>query len=225
MKLQQTIALAAAVTLVFLGTASGQETIHVTFDGPPQMPPGSARPWSLYSESQVGISTLSGVFTRRWSGDPVFPDDGSAYIQPRGSEMLFFTYKGGRTFTPVSVDLALYSTGSLEPVTIQFVGHGYSLSQIIATTQFVVGSAVDSEGRPAFQTFNFGPEFRDVFYLSVAPNGPVWSLDNLVVIPEPSTGALFALGALAFCLLRCRFTRSSPRDTRASATGWRPRRS
>jgi hypothetical protein len=207
---------ALAVLLASLGITCAQGTIHVTFDGPPDMPPGSSLQWGLYSESGVGTHALSGYFMRRWSGAPLFPDNGTAYIQPSGGDELFFDYWGsGKRFAAVSVDLALYSASSLDPVTVQFVASGYRRgTDIIATTQFTVSGAVDSQGRPLFQTFYFPPEFTGMYYLSVMPTAPLWSLDNLVVyIPEPSSAALMCAGAVLlaasrFHLRRARRTRS-----------------
>lgn len=187
--------------LTTVGTLCGQEAIRVTFDRY-QMPPGTV--WSngsYYAESSV---QAEGRFTLRWSGDPLFPDNGTAYLQPSGGE-LFFVYRGAtRSFDAVSVDLALYSVSSLEPVTVQFAASGYSRRQdIIATAQFTVAGVVDVQGRPTFQTFYFPPEFRGMYYLSVTPTAPLWSLDNLVVfIPEPASGTLLLFGALGLWLLR-----------------------
>ncbi|MCW5553766.1 MAG: hypothetical protein KIS67_16610 [Verrucomicrobiae bacterium] len=182
------------------GSAWGQGTIRVTFDGFPERAPGSTTLFSFLSESGVGVHSLGGNSTMRWSGDPLFPDNGSAYIQPRGSTDLFFSYGGsGWRFDAVSVDLALYSASSLDPVTIQFVASGYTRTiDIIATTEFTITGAVDDQGRPLFQTFYFPPEFQGMYYLSVTPTAPLWSLDNLVIspIPEPSAWALLGCGAV-----------------------------
>lgn len=193
-----------AITIILLallfasfGIAPGQGTIHMTFDNLPTLPPGTTTLAYNYPESAVGAHALGGLFTMRSSGGPLFPDNGSTYIQPRGSTGLFFDYFGSsRRFDAVSVDLALYSSSSLDPVTVQFVASGYSrTSDIIATTQFTITPAVDGQGRPLFQTFNFPPEFRGMYYLSVTPTAPLWSLDNLVIsIPEPSVFALLVAG-------------------------------
>ncbi len=192
------------------GSAWGQGTIRITFDGGPSMPPGSAvHGGTLYSESGVGAIALGGGFTRRWSGDSVSPNNGTAHLQPAGSSDLFFSYGGTSwRFNAVSVDLALYSASSLDPVTVQFVASGYTRTiDIIATTEFTITGAVDDRGRPLFQTFYFPPEFQGMYYLSVTPTAPLWSLDNLVIspIPEPSAWALLGCGAvllvghLSFC--------------------------
>jgi len=194
-----TITGSLVLLLASLGSAFGQGTIHVTFDGPPTMPPGSSSSgWYIYSESGVGFSSLGSGdgFTRRWSGDPFFPDNGTAYVQAGRSGVSFFDYWGSsKRFDAVSVDLALRGGSSLEPVTVQFAAWGYAFGELIAATEFTVTGAVDGQGRPLFQTFNFPPEFRGMYYLSVT-NIPSWSLDNLVItaIPEPSVYALLGAG-------------------------------
>jgi hypothetical protein len=186
--------------LASFGVACGQGTIHVTFDGPPDMPPGGSLQPPYYFESGVGAHTVPSLlgFARRWSGGALFPDNGSAYLQPVGGSEFFFNYLGsGQAFNAVSVDLALYSASSLEPVTVQFVASGYTRGiDIIATTQFTITGTVDGQGRPLFQTFYFPPEFSGMLYLSVTPTAPLWSLDNLVIsqVPEPSVFALLAAG-------------------------------
>ena len=183
--------------LATLGSALGQGTIVVTFDVPPAMPPGSSSPLGFYTESGVDVHVTRGVVTRRWSGDPLFPDNGTAYLQAGSSNGLYLNYIGGGSpFNAVSVDLAPYSASSLDPVTVEFVGFAYG-GPIIATAEFTV--TLDGQGRPAFQTFSFPQEFHGMHSLWIAPPAPAWSLDNLVIspIPEPSTTALlFCGGAL-----------------------------
>ncbi|HEY9174846.1 MAG TPA: PEP-CTERM sorting domain-containing protein [Verrucomicrobiae bacterium] len=66
----------------------------------------------------------------------------------------------------------------------------------MATTDFTITGAVDSQGRPAFQTFYFPSQFRDMYYLRLTPATPLWSLDNLVIyVPEPSALALLVVGS------------------------------
>jgi hypothetical protein len=182
------------------------QPLSITFDGLPEMPPSSSRRVGYYFESGVGVIGVGAGFTRRWSGDPMFPDNGTAYLQPASSEELFFTYAGGHRFGAVSVDLALYSTASLEPIAVRFVGSGYRRGiDIIATTEFNVAGNVDNQGRPVFQTFYFGPEFTGLLYLSVMPIGPLWSLDNLVIsVPEPSAGTLLLAGGAILWAMRRR---------------------
>lgn len=178
--------------LASLGSAYGQGTIRVTFDEPPDMPPGTSRPVGFYSESGVGVRVTSGVVTRRWSGDSLFPDNGTAYLQAGISNALYFNL-GGSLFNAVSVDFAPYSASSLDPVTVEFAALDYG-GRIIATTQFTV--MLNGQGEPAFQTFSFPQEFRGMHSLWITPPAPAWSLDNLVIsaIPEPSVFVLLGTG-------------------------------
>jgi len=212
MQLQRTISLiAAAILLALPSTAFGQGMLRLTFDQPPAMPPGTSwqlRHYNEYDNAGV-ISVISKPptsFTRRWSGDSLFPDNGTAYLQPRQGTELVVMDGRGRLFDLVSVDLAEYGTSAMEPVVVKFTGYSYG-GLAITTAEFTTAGVVDSLGRPAFQTFQFGPEFSRVYSVGVTPGLPLWSLDNLVMyIPEPSAGALFALGTLALCLLRRRFS-------------------
>jgi len=72
---------------------------------------------------------------------------------------------------------------------VRFNGYNYD-GRLVVTEEFTTAGVMDSLGRPAFQTFYFGPEFRGVHSVGVTPGLPLWSLDNLVFIPEPSAGAL-----------------------------------
>lgn len=166
------------------------------------MPPGSSSPLGFYTESGVGVRVTSGVATRRWSGDPLFPDNGTAYLQAGISNALYFNI-GGSLFNAVSVDLAPYSASSLDPVAVEFAALDYG-GRIIATTQFTV--MLNGQGSPVFQTSYFPQEFQGMHSLWIAPPAPPWSLDNLVIspIPEPSTAALLVAGGFLFaaCLLR-----------------------
>ncbi len=211
--MQKIIAITTPLALLLVSSSDikAQGTIRLSFDQLPEKPAGYGTTNSpYYPESGVGVRALGGGFTLRWPGGLLFPHNGTPYLQPGGSEELFFTYAGvTETFAAVSVDLALYSAPSLDPVTVQFVASGYTRGvSIIATTEFTVTGAVDSQGRPAFQTFYFPPEFKGMYYLSVSPLGPLWSLDNLVIyVPEPSSLALIGLGG-GLLAIRLRKVRS-----------------
>lgn len=199
-----------ALLLLSLGIVCGQGTIRVSFDGPPDMPPGSSAQPPYYIESGVGAHTIPFLlgFTRRWSGATLYPDNGSAYLQPIGGSDFYFNYlDAGKRFSAVSVDLALYNASSLDPVTVQFVASGYNRgSDVIATTAFTITGAVDSQGRPLFQTFYFPPEFQGMYYLSISPTAPLWSLDNLTIsVPEPSSLAVCLCSGALWLMARRRF--------------------
>ena len=50
-----------------------------------------------------------------------------------------------------------------------------------------------------FETFHFGPEFSNLTRVEIPTFG--WSLDNLVVVPEPETWGLILLGAFVATIL------------------------
>jgi hypothetical protein len=198
--MQNIIAITIPLALLLASSSDikAQGTIRLSFDQLPEKPPGYGTTNSpYYPEAGVGVHASGGGFTLRWPGGLLFPHNGTPYLQGGGSERLYFTLGGaGQTFAAVSVDLALYSASSLDPVTVQFRAYGYlGELETIATTEFTVTGVLDSQGRPAFQTFYFPPEFKGMYYLFVTPLGPQWSLDNLVIyVPEPSVLALLLVG-------------------------------
>lgn len=133
------------------------------------------------------------------------PDDGSAYLQTLlvPAETLQFSFTNGSVFGLLSVDLAEYSTVRPNAVTVQFVGYHPDGSTV--TTSFTTDGIIDGTGPLAdFQTFSFnGLIFTDLTRVEIPTSG--WSLDNLVVfVPEPSGGALLALGGLLLGEWHCR---------------------
>jgi len=55
----------------------------------------------------LGVAVASGPstsYTRRWSGGSLFPDNGTAYLQPRPGTDLVIFQGSGRVFDLVSVD-------------------------------------------------------------------------------------------------------------------------
>jgi len=113
-----------------------------------------------------------------------------------------FSFSNGSVFGLVSVDLAEYSTGFQEPVTVHFVG--YHQDGTTATTDLTTDGIIDGTGPLAdFQTFYFGREFSDLTRVEIPTWG--WSLDNLSVsVPEPTAGALLVVGSLMLGSLRLR---------------------
>lgn len=192
------------VLLVSLGSVCGQGTLRtIRFDGGLTYPPGTqSSNWNFYTEPVMfTVNGYPAGFTRTWSGGPQVPDNGTAYLQGRPGDFLRFT-QNGYVFGLVSVDLAEYTTSSLTPVTIRFVGLNYN-GDIVATTEFTTAGIADDLGRPAFQTFYFPPEFQSRQFNSVYVNpnfisSAGWSLDNLTIygVPEPSVLALGCCGGL-----------------------------
>lgn len=177
----------------------GQGTIQITFDGDPAVPPASVRP--DYFEHHGAVTILftnvpSGAFVRFGSASG-FPDNGTAYLRPgaggAGSIAAYLT--DGSLFGLASVNLAGADSFTRTNFTTSFVG--YRSDNSVVSTSFS-GSGID------FQTFRFGPEFRDLTRVELPWSG-FWSLDNLVIyIPEPSAGALLLAGGVAIGVLRFR---------------------
>jgi hypothetical protein len=186
----------------------GQGTFyfHVTFDGPPFQPPGSAAIVQTYSETGMSFTSVvpGGTGFVRVGRDPRAerPENGTAYLQAGLGSTLMFSFLYAPTFNLVSVDLAEYSTVVPDAVTVHFIG--YRLDGSTVTTDFMTDGIIDGTGPLAdFQTFYFGPEFSGLTRVEIPTSG--WSLDNLVfTVPEPSAGTLLFLGGLALLARRPR---------------------
>lgn len=167
----------------------GQGTIRVTFDGEPNVPHGGSSVRSGYIEyhGDTGVVFTNfnlGAFLR-FGGFAGFPQNGTVYLRP-GATYITFYLSDSSLFGIASVDLAGSSNVDTN-FTTAFVGYRPDGSTV--STSFS-GSGID------FQTFQFGPEFRDLTRVELPWSG-YWSLDNLVVqIPEPSSFLLFSLGGL-----------------------------
>jgi len=124
--------------------------------------------------------------------DPRQPDNGSSYLQALLGSDLRFQFIRLTPFDLISVDLAEYSTVVPDAVTVHFVG--YRADGSIVTQDFTTDGIIDGTGPGVdFETFHFGPEFSNLSRVEIPTFG--WSLDNLVVVPEPGTWSLIILGA------------------------------
>ena len=185
---------------LILGAATyGQGIVQINFDGLPVQPPGTAFTATNYVESGMLFRPLSwsSGFGRIGANPVSFrPDDGSAYLQTllAPAQTLQFSFTNGSVFGLLSVDLAEYSTVVPNAVTVQFVGYHPDGSTV--TTSFTTDGIIDGTGPLAdFQTFSFkGTGFTDLTRVEIPTSG--WSLDNLVVSPEPTGGALLLVGGL-----------------------------
>jgi hypothetical protein len=95
------------------------------------------------------------------------------------------------------VDLADPVAPSLAPVSITFNGFkpdGSTVSQTFITA--VAGSYL-------FQTFKFSSTFASGLSRVEIPS-PLWVMDNIVSIPEPSAGVLLLLGLLPLAARKLR---------------------
>jgi hypothetical protein len=197
------IRLAAVLASLLAGAArcEGQEPIHITFDGPPPQPPGTSFTIQSYAEAGISFTSINGLgFGRTGAGISFFPDNGTVYLQAALGETLMFRFISLTPFDLISVDLAEYSTVVPDARTVHFIGYRFDGS--IVTQDFTTDGIIDGTGPGVdFETFHFGPEFSNLSRVEIPTFG--WSLDNLVVVPEPGTWSLIILGAgVATILLR-----------------------
>ena len=150
----------------------------------------------------MSFTSINGLGFGRIGSSPVSfrPDNGTAYLQAGLGESLSFRFISLSPFDLISVDLAEYSTVVPDAVTVHFIG--YRLDGSIVTQDFTTDGIIDGTGPLVdFQTFHFGPEFSNLSRVEI-PTFP-WSLDNLVVVPEPGTWSLIILGVgVAIVLFR-----------------------
>lgn len=181
------IAVALVLTFVFLRVPCwGEETIVITFDGPPTQPPGSV--YSVTSYYERGFSCVGNFSRAQPPGLTGRPDNGTSYIQPTGIFLptgapATFSRFDNLSFRLVSVDLATYSAGFPDD-TASFEGHRSDGS--IVTTNFAVSGL-------AFQTYYFSSEFADLTNVLAAAG----SLDNLVT-RVPSIPAVLTIGTYSY---------------------------
>ena len=164
---------------------------HITFDGPPLQPPGTAKFVKQYSESGMSFTPInpdSQGFVRTGAAtDPRDPDNGTAYLQAALGDSLEFSFLNRAVFDVVSVDLAEYSTVVPDAVTVHFVGYRQDGSMV--TVNFTTDGIIDGTGPLAdFETFTFDDRFTGLTRVEIPDFG---SLDNLVVAAHwPPIGAL-----------------------------------
>jgi hypothetical protein len=150
-------------------------------------------------------ATHNNTFSRSGGGISYFPDNGTPYLQP-GPSTLMFSFTNHSVFGLFSVDLAEWSTDySNEPATVPFIG--YKQGGFTVTNVFTTDGIIDGTGPLAdFQTFSF-TNFTDLVRVEIPgpPDPSGWALDNLVIsIPEPPIGALLLVGGLLiFGLRKC----------------------
>lgn len=174
----------------------------ITFEGPPAQPPGTQYAVRQYTEEGFTFKPFGPLdpappyrLTRNGGGGGFYPDNGGAYLQTLSGDSLEFFTMDGSAFRLISVDLAEYSINNVFPdiPTVTFVGLTSGCGTV--TTTFTLDGVIDGTGPVVdFQTFTFGPEFTDLVKVSVPTEG--YSLDNLVVVPEPSRLALLAVAVM-----------------------------
>lgn len=184
------------------GQISAKDAMHITFDGPPIIAPGTGMVVLEYSEGGMLFTPILAPFPRPFhfartgGGYPGTPDNGTGYLMAGLGSTLMFRSFNGLQFDLLSVDLAEYSTVVPDPVTVTFIG--YRPDGTTVTESFRTDGIIDASGPlEDFQTFRFGPDFRGLDRVEVPTYG--WSLDNLFVsVPEPGSLSLLLLGAALF---------------------------
>jgi hypothetical protein len=180
----------------------GQGTLTVTFQDPP-LPLGNSDHHTSNEYLESGM-VFTGHISRFWGPYWAYPYNGTVYLHTFETQAVTFSSLNGSLFDLIAVEFTEFSGGSAT-TKVQFVGYrpdGSSVTDEILTT-----GTRDIEGRPAFQTFNFRPEFKGLNRVEISgANG--YALDNLaILIPEPASGTLLILGAAATFLLRRRLGR------------------
>jgi hypothetical protein len=136
------------------------------------------------------LSSQIGHRTSGASPSWLFPGNGTSYLHFLSGQPLEFFREDGDGFTLVSVDLAEYSSVFRRPEEITIVGQksdGTTVSQTFITDGVNDGGGVLVD----FETFHLSGDFNDLVAVRIPRD--IYALDN-VVIPEPSTAALLALG-------------------------------
>ena len=133
-------------------------------------------------------------------GDDSRPDNGSAYLNLAGCDILTFRFVDWTPFQLQSVDLAEYATIWDYPQTIIFVGH--KTDDTTVTAEFMLDGVIDGTGPLAdFETFSFGADFKDLKFVEVPSVG--YSMDNVFLVPVPDLPTFILLG-LSTLILRNR---------------------
>jgi hypothetical protein len=177
----------------------------IAFDGSPVQPPGTQYLIPQYTESGFVFKPFGPIdaappfrLTRNGGGISFYPENGTAYLQAMMGNSLEFYAINGAAFSLGSVDLCEYSMFFASP-TVTF--NGFKADGTTVSATFTLDGVIDGTGAAGdFQTFSFGADFASLVRVEVPTQG--YSLDNLVVvIPEPSAGALLLVGCTIFC--RC----------------------
>ena len=195
----QTMKVAAAFILALIAIIPqclSQGTMTFTFNG---QPPGTIGSTEGYIESGMTFSTPYGPQAILTVGTGVsgHPDDGTGCLALSSTALLAFSYNTfpGTYFNLVSFDAAGFSVSFPGPVSLEVVGYKGMFGTV--TNYFTVDSLLNRRANslPDFQTFYLGSQFQQVSRVDVLTD--LWSLDNVVIsgVPEPSTGALLAVGA------------------------------
>ncbi len=203
------------VVLAILPTlpiTAGAATVILEFEESSVPPQGTQPGIDTYAEDGFTIEPFNAgaggpPFRLRRNGgsNPGFPENGSPYLQLATNDSMRMTLSGGQRFTPVSVDLAEFSTGLLG-VNVMVTFNGFFADNSSVTTTFALDGVIDgTDPLVDFENFTFPSSFADIVRLESgvinAPSG-AFSLDNFTVIPEPALPLLAMLGIGLSCRRR-----------------------
>jgi hypothetical protein len=187
--------------LLWIVNAQGQGT--VTFND------AAGFAGTNYYESGIGFNVgMPGVagFDRMGviAGGFNVPINSTPYMvffnQNTADNYVFFSLTNGSTFGLISVQLADASSPSYTAYPIEFIG--YTPRSIVTQIFTTPGNGTDS-----LSDYQFSPDFGSglmrvdiITHINRQNNNPAhWAMDNLVVVvPEPDSFALIAIGLLFY---------------------------
>lgn len=171
----------------------------------PAQPPGTGSLVNQYAEkgfqmSPTGIIDINSPyrFARNGGGNPIYPENGGAYLQLLSGNSFVLSASDGSAFNMISMDIAEYSTVFQSPTTASW--RGYFSDNSFVDTSFTTDGVIDGMSPGVdFEKFYFPPSFAGIVRLE--STSELFSFDNIEVvsIPEPST-LLFVVGSSALCL-------------------------
>jgi hypothetical protein len=186
------------ICLICLNVLTCQGAV-VTFDNP--WLDDTRLQYKIYDEAGVSfevLSTSSPIYSRlqRIGAGIIYsvPANGTPYMQFDrsyvGDEHVSFNLVSGQTFGVVSLDLADPILPFTDNVNIKFIG--YKLDGSTVTNTFIT----PGDGSTPFINYTFSGEFSSDLTKVEIPS-PTWAMDNLVVVPEPSTVVIMLSGLAA----------------------------
>lgn len=182
--------------------------VVIDFDGP-SAPASSGQP-GISSHEEAGfvikprgpVATVTPFRMRLNGGEvPGSVSNGSPFLQLALGDSFELFEKSGLPFTPLSIDLAEYST--LVPAPAEVLFHGFFSDGSAVSVNFGLDGIADGPGGEAdFETFTFPADFSGIIRLETPTE--TLSIDHIVVevIPEPGAPLLILVGFSAMILSR-----------------------
>jgi hypothetical protein len=188
-----------------LGLCTARSQLVITFDNPPLI--SGARAYANFYENDMWFrvqaplgNPLYDVMRQMAPSLSLKPQNGTPHMEFAPSvsygNYVVFSLLSSNTFGLGSVDLADNISPSSINRSIEF--NGYKLNGSVVTNIFTTPGG----GATNFQTLNFSTDFNSDLVRVEMPIS-VWAMDNLVIVPEPST-VVIMLGGLAALVWRAR---------------------